>query len=263
MIGEIEYLSGDIRASGRIIVALDGSRKTCVDLIERICDEPFPPTLFFKLGMQSVVSGNFWFLHKLLLKKEHDLGPDRPISIFWDLKLNDTANTVREACRALVGVELVTVSGGLSVIQAAMDGVRNSFLGSSEKYRPKVLAVPYLTDHDMTHEHSWVAVCNSALLEADGIVCRADHIPFLWRKETQHKIFVCPGIRETDASPTDGHRVVTKTPEQAMQTAADFLVVGRPILNDPDPLDAAYRFAHAAARGLGEEVNPAWTRTRR
>src|SRR5437773_2335252 len=52
-------------------------------------------------------------------------------------------------------------------------------------------------------------------------------------------IIVSPGIRPAGAS-TDDHKRHT-TPAEAIRLGADYLVVGRPILKDPDPREAARR----------------------
>jgi orotidine-5'-phosphate decarboxylase len=54
-------------------------------------------------------------------------------------------------------------------------------------------------------------------------------------------LIVSPGIRPAGAS-MDDHKRYT-TPAEAIRLGADYLVVGRPILKDPNPREAALRIA--------------------
>ena len=53
-------------------------------------------------------------------------------------------------------------------------------------------------------------------------------------------VTVTPGIRFADSAAGDQKRIMT--PEKAGRSGCDYIVVGRPITKDPDPV-AAYRRA--------------------
>ena len=71
----------------------------------------------------------------------------------------------------------------------------------------------------------------------DGLVCSAADLPALRRVVGPGPLVVTPGTRPADGSLDDQKRVAT--PRQAAAAGADFLVIGRPITQAPDPLAAA------------------------
>lgn len=104
--------------------------------------------------------------------------------------------------------------------------------------RCKVLAVGPLTDGDGD---------GSALLDIpgplyDGIICPVRGA--LSFRQYTSKLLVCPGIRPT-GSPADNH-VNPVTPAEAKAAGADYIVVGRPII---DALDTV-----VSARAIIEEL---------
>ena len=78
----------------------------------------------------------------------------------------------------------------------------------------------------------------------DGVVASAHEAPALRKKLGPEAILVTPGIRASGADMQDQARVAT--PLQALQGGADYLVVGRPVIAQPDPV--------AALRGLRRQT---------
>ena len=153
--------------------------------------------------------------------------------VFLDLKLYDTRDTVHAVADSAfdLGARFLTVHATPSMLNAAM------------RARPpgdyhKVLAVEHLTD-------TGKVLTQLLPFDADGIVCSvasALHV----RPATQ-KIIVCPGIRPlTTSSAIVGAHVSPATPSEARAAGADFIVVGRPIVDAQDPA--------AAARAIMEEI---------
>lgn len=183
-------------------------------------------------------------------------GPDvlKPLknkgkNIFLDLKLHDIPRTVEKAVASVVphGVQLLTVhaSGGRAMLQAAVDAAKNS----GNEHPLRLLAVTVLTSLDASDLRA-IGVYRSPLDQAvalaslayscgiDGVVCSL-HEAAAIRKELGHKaLIVTPGIRLPGAATADQKR--TGTPREAMAAGATHLVVGRPILQAPDP-EAAFR----------------------
>ncbi len=171
---------------------------------------------------------------------------DRGEKIFLDLKLHDIPNTVAGAVRSAcaLGVRMLTVhaSGGPKMLEAACREAQNA------DAPPLILAVTALTslsDDDVRQigvqgsAGEWVErlariACDSGIR---GIVASAKELPAL-RKEFQDRLqFVIPGIRPAGAALQDQSRAVT--PGEAIAAGADYIVVGRPILQSPDPAGAA------------------------
>lgn len=178
--------------------------------------------------------------------------------IFLDLKLHDIPNTVAGGVRAVLPVRpaMLTIhaSGGPAMIEAASKAVRDV------AHPPLVLAVTVLTslDEATTRALGWsdppreqvVRLARLALAAgANGLVCSAHEVAPLRDALGDDPVLVVPGIRPAGAALGDQARVMT--PTQAVQAGADWLVVGRPITEAPDPAQAAARIAAEIATARG------------
>jgi orotidine-5'-phosphate decarboxylase len=175
--------------------------------------------------------------------------------VFLDLKFHDIPNTVAKACEAAarLGVWMLNVhaSGGLSMMQAAREGVARS--GSN----PVLIAVTVLTSMDQTALKQ-VGVTSSVQGQVlhlagitkeaglDGVVCSAQEAALLRNALGPDFCLVTPGIRPANAGLDDQSRVVT--PQDAMRNGAHYLVIGRPITAAADPL--------AALEAIARELPP-------
>lgn len=180
--------------------------------------------------------------------------------VFLDLKFHDIPNTVRAAARqaAQLGVGMFTVhaSGGRKMLEAAVEGARESS-GRAGTARPRMIAVTVLTslsDVDLA-EIGLVGSAKEAVVRlarlaqdagADGVVASPKEIAAIRKACGPHFLIVTPGIRPalaaaaahpSGAAPDDQARVAT--PLAAIQAGADFVVVGRPITHASDPAAAA------------------------
>ncbi|TAM76659.1 orotidine-5'-phosphate decarboxylase [bacterium] len=179
--------------------------------------------------------------------------------VFVDAKLCDIPRTVEAAMRALIepGVEIIDVHafGGATMMRAAVAAAarRTEELGMTVP--PKVFAVTVLTslaseDLDDIGLHGQAAdhVVRLALLARTagcaGVVCSALEVPRIKTACGPDFQTICPGIRPAGSAHGDQKRVVT--PHDAVELGADFVVVGRPIVQAPDPA--------AAARAIVEEL---------
>jgi len=167
--------------------------------------------------------------------------------VFLDLKIYDIPETVARACRriAALGIGFLTVhaSGGSRMISAARDALKQSGGGT------KLLAVTVLTSFEASQlKAEWKAsdsveerVLHLARLAreagADGVVCSPLELSAIRREMGGDVLTVVPGIR-AEGSPADDQRR-TLAPAEALAAGADYLVVGRPIMNAPDPVGAA------------------------
>ena len=176
--------------------------------------------------------------------------------VFLDLKYHDIPNTVAGAVRsaAELGVSMLTVhaSGGSKMLRAAVEAASQS----STKAKPMVLAVTVLTslsDADLqelgiagnvlSHVLRLGALARAA--GCGGVVASAQEARELRKELGEGFAIVTPGVRPAGAAAGDQARVVT--PKDAIAAGATYLVVGRPILEAPDPAKAAQQIADEIA----------------
>ena len=171
--------------------------------------------------------------------------------IFLDLKLHDIPNTVRKAMKVLSGynIDMVNIhaAGTIPMMEAATEG-----LTRKDGSRPLLVAVTQLTsideermkqeiliDKPMEEVVMHYAKCakNAGL---DGVVCsplEAKKVHDLCGKEF---LTVTPGVRVADNDLGDQVRITT--PAKAKELGSDYIVVGRPVTQDKDPVEAYRRF---------------------
>ncbi len=187
-------------------------------------------------------------------------GPDlvrqlvaRGFDIFLDLKFHDIPNTVNKAvaaaCRLGVWMVNVHAMGGQQMMQAARTAI-----DASTTHKPWLIAVSVLTSSGpqqllQTGLGDNVAENVSRLTQlaldsgVDGMVCSALEVENLRRQFGNDPLFVTPGIRPSGASVDDQQRIMT--PEQAIAAGSSFLVIGRPITQHANPLQALQRIRHS------------------
>jgi orotidine-5'-phosphate decarboxylase len=175
----------------------------------------------------------------------------RDAAYMLDVKLHDIPRTVHAGVRALVrpGVELLTVHalGGPEMLAAAAEAAaeRAAELGITV---PKVLAITILTSHGPTDlvplGLAGTPVDNTLRLAAlargarcAGVVCSVAEVAGLKASLGTGFLALCPGIRPAGSTHGDQRRVAT--PREARAAGADYIVVGRPIVEDVDPAAAA------------------------
>jgi orotidine-5'-phosphate decarboxylase len=71
----------------------------------------------------------------------------------------------------------------------------------------------------------------------DGAICSVEETAIIRKNLGNHFIIVTPGIRPAGYQMSDQKRVAT--PHHAIEAGADYIVVGRPIIEAADPLAAA------------------------
>lgn len=232
-------MKSEVRPEPRLIVALDFPQADGALEFVRHLD---PAQCAVKVGFELfVVAGPD------LLERLHERG----FRVFLDLKFHDIPNTVAAACRAAArtGVWLLNLhaSGGLAMMQAAHEAVREV------NDTTALLAVTVLTSSDAAtlretgverEPEAQVRLLGElAIRQAglEGLVCSAQEATMLRGVLGPQPLLVTPGIRLADSGDDDQKRVMT--PERAVAAGASAIVVGRPITRAPDPAAAARDFA--------------------
>jgi len=169
----------------------------------------------------------------------------RGFEIFLDLKFHDIPNTTAQACKTAAGLGVwmlnVHALGGRRMLEAAREAIANS------AQRPKLIAVTLLTSmaqQDLADIGISATPAEMVLRLAtlardsglDGVVCSAQEAALLRKHCGEGFCLVTPGIRPAQASLDDQSRVMT--PQAALQAGSSYLVIGRPITQAADPLQA-------------------------
>jgi orotidine-5'-phosphate decarboxylase len=228
-------------AADQIIVPLDvPDESAAIALLNRL-----PQATFWKVGLELFVSVG---PHILQLLKERDK------KIFLDLKFHDIPNTMAGACRsaARYGVDLMTVhaTAGGAALKAAQAALLEGAEASGHP-PPNLLAITLLTSltsRSLAFELKVPVelpeyVLTMALLAQEsglsGIVCSPQEAGQVKEVCGSEFLRVCPGVRPAWAAQADQRRLLT--PKDAIQSGANYLVIGRPITASEDPAGAFQR----------------------
>jgi orotidine-5'-phosphate decarboxylase len=218
--------TSDIAPQDRLIVALDlGSVDAAEAMVARLGDS----VTFYKIGYQLSFAGGLPLVRKLA---------DKGKKVFLDLKLHDIGNTVARGVESIarLGATFLTVHAYPQTMKAAAEARGGTNL--------KLLAVTVLTSYDDGDLHAaGYRLGVSDLVEAraqqaqvlgiDGLVCSPEEAGAV-RKVVGHQMdLVTPGIRPAGFATGDQKRIMT--PARAIAAGADYLVVGRPIVEAADP----------------------------
>jgi len=183
--------------------------------------------------------------------------------VFLDLKFHDIPNTVARAAEAAVGLNVdmfnVHAAGGSRMMRETVDAVT----ACAEKRGvaiPIVLAVTVLTslNNGDLAEIGFEKTTNDLVLRlakmaqtagASGVVASPQDIAALRRDLSGDFVIVTPGIRSA-ADPVKDDQKRTLSAFEAIQAGADYIVVGRPIRQAKDPLEACRQIVQEITDGL-------------
>jgi orotidine-5'-phosphate decarboxylase len=216
-------MAKDIPLNERIIFALDvpsaSEARKWVETLEA-------HTRFFKVGLQLFVAAGFEIIEWIL---------SRDLKVFIDLKFFDVPETVKLAVKTLSdrGVTFATVHGNDAMLKAAVGAAQGV----------QILAVTALTsldEADMVDLGFRCSVADLVLSRAkralelgcDGVISSGLEAPMLRDNLGTNFLVVAPGIRPVK-NVDDQKRTVDVM--QAFRNGSDYIVVGRPVRDAPDP----------------------------
>lgn len=222
------------RMAERLIVALDvptvAEAQKLVGLLDGVVS-------FYKIGLGLFVKPGVDQLIDSLIKRRKN--------VFLDYKMFDIPETVRKGVESAKerGIKFVTVHGDREIIEAAVQGKGQSkFL--------KIFTITVLTsmnDNDLrAMGYRWTVkelvehrVKDAIEYGSDGIIASAADKPNDIRRlvDNQRLLIATPGIRPPGSSADDQKRIAT--PAEAIQAGADYIIVGRPIIAQPNPRQRA------------------------
>jgi orotidine-5'-phosphate decarboxylase len=212
----------------RLIVALDvPNDRRAFELVEKLGDT----VLFYKIGLQLQFAGGLQVAETLIKRGK---------KIFLDSKICDIDETVKGAVAnvADMGVDFVTVHGNGASIRAAVEG--------RGKHPLKILSVTLLTSldaHDMKDlglaakytipDIVLMRAKNALEAGCDGVIASGKEAAEIRKMAGSRLLIVTPGIRSKNVPHHDQKRVAT--PYEAITAGADYLVMGRQIIESENP----------------------------
>ena len=200
----------------------------------------------FKVGKQLFTHAGPKVIDMILAKGQ---------KVFLDLKFHDIPNTVakagEEATKHLVTMFNLHALGGSEMMKKTVEASR-AVAKEAGIPKPIILAVTILTSMDENNMKEvgilgpipeQVGRLASLAMKAgvDGVVASPQEIGIIRQRCGDKFLIVTPGIRLPSSKPDDQKR--TLTPREALSAGADYLVIGRPIKDAKDPLEAAQKIA--------------------
>lgn len=221
-----------------VIIACDfSSAKDTFDFLDKFTEEK----PFVKIGMELFYAEGPSIV-KEIKKRGH--------KIFLDLKLHDIPNTVKKSMSVLSNLDVdmtnLHAAGTIDMMKAAVEG-----LTRKDGTRPLLIAVTQLTstsEERMQKELLINASINDTIVKyaqnaneagLDGVVCSPLEAGMVKAACGQSFMTITPGVRFADGEVGDQVRVTT--PEKAKKIGSDYIVVGRPITQADDPVQAYRR----------------------
>ena len=224
-----------------VIIAPDfPAREETLAFLDRFPDGEKP---FVKIGMELYYAEGPAIIREMKARGH---------KIFLDLKLHDIPNTVKRAMSVLsrLDVDMVNLhaAGASEMMKAALEG-----LTRPDGSRPLLIAVTQLTSTGAAALKDELLIGapmaetvlsyaqNAARCGLDGVVCSPLEAALVKEHCGEHFLTVTPGIRFAGGDAGDQKRIMT--PEMAGKSGCDYIVVGRPVTQAADPVEAYRRAA--------------------
>jgi orotidine-5'-phosphate decarboxylase len=237
----------------RLIVALDvDTAEKARRLVEQLRDI---------VGMFKVGSQLFTAAGPSLVREIVGAGGE----VFLDLKFHDIPNTVAtaavEATRLGVSIFNVHALGGSEMMRRTAEAVAET-AELEGRARPYIIAVTLLTSaNEATLREIGLNADPETLVAGlaqmahtaglDGVVASPKEAATVRSAVPEPGfLIVTPGVRPSGAATDDQKRVTT--PREAIIGGADYIVVGRPVLNAQDPARAAMQINEEIAVASGK-----------
>lgn len=223
-----------------VIIACDfNSKADLMTFLDKFENEDRKP--FLKVGMELFYAEGPAIVREIKARGH---------KIFLDLKLHDIPNTVKKAMAVLSALDVdicnLHAAGTAAMMEAALEG-----LTRADGTRPLLIAVTQLTStseermqKDLLIDRPLDEVVmhyakNAKDAGLDGVVCSPLEAGKVKAVCGDAFLTVTPGVRFADGEVGDQVRVTT--PAKARELGSDYIVVGRPITQAADPVQAYHR----------------------
>lgn len=221
-----------------VIIACDfKDKQDTLNFLDKFGEEK----LFVKIGMELFYSEGPDIVREI---------KNRGHKIFLDLKLHDIPNTVEKAMKSLAKLDVdmtnVHAAGTKDMMEAGLRG-----LTKEDGSRPILIAVTQLTSTSQERMENELLIKepieevvmkyaeNTKSAGLNGVVCSPLEVQAVKQRCGKDFITVTPGIRF--AAKDAGDQVRITTPAKAKELGSDYIVVGRPITQAENPVEAYKR----------------------
>ncbi|HAV91980.1 TPA: orotidine-5'-phosphate decarboxylase [candidate division WOR-3 bacterium] len=240
-----------MKINDRLIVPLDVEK---LNEAESIVNELEENITTYKVGLQLYTREGQRVI-KMLKKYEK--------KIFLDLKFHDIPNTVVGAVKSALelGIDMLTIHamGGFDM----MEGVAKLLWQrrNDGKHSPTVFAVTLLTSLDSAFLMDVIGTTNRSVEDEvvilagaaqsagiNGVVAAPQEIKSIRKKYGKELLILTPGIRPAGSDKNDQQRIAT--PFSAIKDGADYIVVGRPILQSENKIKTVKNILKEMRDGL-------------
>lgn len=229
-------------AKSRLIIALD---KPSVAEARAVIDRVGDNGAFYKIGYQLMPIGGIELARALVGEGK---------KVFLDFKLHDIGATVERGVRSMT-----TLGADFTTVHAEADVLKGAVAGRGDDKRLKIFAVTVLTSlTEASLRDSGIAMSLGDLVlkraelaaksGADGVIASPQEARSIRERFGDALLIVTPGVRPAGADANDQARIAT--PAEAIRMGADYLVIGRPIVDAADPANAARAITGEISRAL-------------
>lgn len=227
----------EIPQKDRIIVALDCDREEALRLADLLAGH----AVWMKVGM------TLYYQEGPSIVKELK---DRGFKVFLDLKFHDIPHQVKGAAKAAVktGADMITMHsiGTIEMMRAGQEGVAEAAaeMGCEPAATLGVTVLTSMGQGELdeigvaryVEQQVLIMAAHVKVSGLSGVVASPQEASELRKVLGPDAYIVTPGVRPATAEVGDQKRVAT--PKAAFEAGASHLVIGRPITQAPDPLQA-------------------------
>jgi len=225
----------NIKNIDRLIVALDvPTVEQAYEIVSKLEDS----VTFYKIGLELFTArGIYEFIQDLnRLNKQ----------VFIDLKLYDIPTTVSKAIK-----NLKKFNPTFATVHACNENVVKA--ATSVDCNIGILGVTVLTSEKPNSQEDHLICVRTNIarkLGAVGVISSGNNIKIIRKICGEDLLIICPGIRNADAPQNDQSRAISA--QQAFSMGADYIVVGRPIIQSENPKQSALDIQSQIIKGLNE-----------
>jgi orotidine-5'-phosphate decarboxylase len=245
---KIKNIRKNLKAKDRLILSMDvPTKEEVLSILEEIDNN----ITNIKVGLELIYNEGTEIV-KTVINSGYD--------VLLDAKLMDIPNTIAGALKGIskLGVKMITIHsfGGSDMLERAKKELFE-ISKLNNKLRPLLFGVTVLTSLDDSDLQRFGFVSNYTDIVMnlaktaigsgiDGIICSPNEVSLLRKSFGDDFLIATPGIRLPEDEANDQKRF--NTPEKAINDGADYIIVGRSIINNKDKIGVLKKYLNRMER---------------